>query len=109
MLEHKGVKYNITQEPNPKGKGLIYQYSINLKEPLKKLNASTFRAITKEKATDIHHKMGRIGYADEWARQENIPLLLDVRFWLAVSRKGHQMIEENPEWAKENNYSIDRL
>ncbi len=65
--------------------------------------------ITKEKATDIHHKMGRIGYADEWARQENIPLLLDVRFWLAVSRKGHQMIEENPEWAKENNYSIDRL
>ena len=43
MLEHKGVKYNITQEPNPKGKCLIYQYSINLKEPLKKLNASTFQ------------------------------------------------------------------
>ena len=43
MLEHKGVKYNITQEPNPNGKGLIYQYSINLKEPLKKLNASTFQ------------------------------------------------------------------
>ena len=42
MLEHKGVKYNITQEPNPNGKGLIYQYSINLKDPLKKLNASTF-------------------------------------------------------------------
>ena len=42
MLEHKGVKYNITQEPNPKGKGLIYQYSINF-EPLKKLNASTFQ------------------------------------------------------------------
>lgn len=48
MLEHKGVKYNITQEPNPKGKGLIYQYSINLKEPLKKLNASTFQEARKK-------------------------------------------------------------
>ena len=48
MLEHKGVKYNITQEPNPKGKGLIIQYSINLKEPLKKLNASTFQEARKK-------------------------------------------------------------
>ena len=43
MIQYKGVKYNITQEPNPKGKGLIYQYSFDLKEPLKKLNASTFQ------------------------------------------------------------------
>ena len=48
MIEHKGVKYNITQEPNPKGKGLIYQYSINLKDPLKKLNASTFQEARKK-------------------------------------------------------------
>ena len=48
MLEHKGVKYNITQEPNPNGKGLIYQYSINLNEPLKKLNASTFQEARKK-------------------------------------------------------------
>ena len=48
MLEHKGVKYDITQEPNPKGKVLIYQYSINLKEPLKKLNASTFQEARKK-------------------------------------------------------------
>ena len=47
MLEHKGVKYNITQEPNPKGKGLIYQYSINF-EPLKRLNASTFQEARKK-------------------------------------------------------------
>ena len=42
MLEHKGVKYNITQEPNPNGKGRMFMYSINF-EPLKKLNASTFQ------------------------------------------------------------------
>ena len=48
MLEHKGVKYNITQESNPNGKGLIYQFSINIKDPLKKLNASTFQEARKK-------------------------------------------------------------
>ncbi len=48
MIEYKGVKYNITQEPNPNGKGLIYQFSINLKEPLKKLNASNFQEARKK-------------------------------------------------------------
>ena len=48
MLEHKGVKYNITKEPNQNGKGLIYQYSLSLNEPLKKLNASTFQEARKK-------------------------------------------------------------
>ena len=48
MLEHKGVKYNITQESNQNGKGLIYQFSINIKDPLKKLNASTFQEARKK-------------------------------------------------------------
>ena len=41
MLEYKGVKYNITDEPNLNGKGKIYQYSLNLNEPLKPLNVSS--------------------------------------------------------------------
>ena len=65
--------------------------------------------ITGRQTKDVHHKMGRIGFADEWARLNNIPLLLDTRFWLAVSREGHRKIEENPEWAKENNYSLKRI
>ena len=65
--------------------------------------------VTKTETTDVHHKMGRIGFADSWARMNNITLLLDSRFWLAVSRKGHNKIEENPEWAKEMGYSLDRL
>jgi hypothetical protein len=48
-------------------------------------------------ATDVHHKKGRGKY------------LLDVETWLAVSRSCHQKIEENPEWAKENGYSLSRL
>ncbi|WP_262885687.1 hypothetical protein [Myroides sp. LoEW2-1] len=36
-------------------------------------------------------------------------LFLDTRYWLAVSREGHRMIEENPKWAKEKGYSLNRL
>ena len=59
--------------------------------------------------TEVHHKMGRIGYADDWARENGITLFLDVRFWLAVSSPGHKLIELQPEWAKRNNYSLKRL
>lgn len=41
MLEYKNIKYNITDEPNPNGKGRLFLYSINF-EKLRKLNASTF-------------------------------------------------------------------
>ena len=57
MIQYKGVNYNITQEPNPKGKGLIYQYSINLKEPLKRLNASTFQEARKKVEKLIDEKI----------------------------------------------------
>lgn len=54
--------------------------------------------VTGWEATEIHHKKGRVG-----------DLFLDTNFWLAVSREGHTHIEENPEWAKENGYSLNRL
>lgn len=54
--------------------------------------------ITKKPTTDIHHKKGRIG-----------SLLLDERYWVALSREGHKYVEENPDWAKEHGYSLNRL
>lgn len=50
------------------------------------------------KATQIHHKVGRVGnnYTDEST-------------FLAVCASCHKQIEENPQWAKDNNYSINRL
>jgi len=54
--------------------------------------------ITKEPTTDVHHKKGRIG-----------SLLLDTKYWVALSRSGHRFVEENPIWAKENGYSLNRL
>lgn len=65
--------------------------------------------ITGKPTTEIHHKAGRVGFADEWARNEGISLMLDTRHWIALSREGHRQVEESPEWAKENGYSINRL
>jgi hypothetical protein len=67
--------------------------------------------VTKQPTTEVHHKCGRRHdqYADEWARENNICLLIDVRFFLAVSRDGHEWIEANPTEAKELGYSVSRL
>lgn len=59
-------------------------------------------------AVDIHHKKGKVGYADAQARAAGITLLMDKRYWLAVSRVGHNQIENNPAWAKKMGFSLDR-
>ena len=50
------------------------------------------------KSVEVHHKSGRVG-----------DLLTDKRYFLAVCRGCHQKIELNPLWAKENNYSLNRI
>jgi hypothetical protein len=52
----------------------------------------------KELPTEVHHKKGRIG-----------KLLTDTRYFLGVCRECHSKIELEPTWAKENNYSLNRL
>jgi hypothetical protein len=49
------------------------------------------------KATTVHHKMGRLG-----------KLLCDIRFWLAACMDCHTKIENHPEWAYEMGYSLLR-
>ena len=52
----------------------------------------------KVETTDVHHKKGKIG-----------KLLIDTKYWIALSREGHKYVEEHPNWAKENRYSLNRL
>jgi hypothetical protein len=52
----------------------------------------------KKLPTEVHHKKGRIG-----------KLLTDTRYFLGVCRECHNKIELEPLWAKENNYSLNRL
>ncbi len=61
-----------------------------------------------DKTFDVHHKAGREGYADHHAKTLDIPLLIDVRFFLAVDRICHQWIENNPKEAKRRGWSLSR-
>jgi len=50
------------------------------------------------KATQVHHKKGRIG-----------GLLWDQRFFLPVSHQGHEYIHNNVEWANNKGFILSRL
>lgn len=47
------------------------------------------------KTTELHHKAGRVGR-----------LLLDSEYWLAVSRKGHEFIHQNPKFSYSKGWLI---
>lgn len=55
--------------------------------------------------TEIHHQMGRVGFADD----KEIPLLLDVRYWIPVCREAHEWITKNSKEAIEQGYSYSRI
>jgi hypothetical protein len=61
-------------------------------------------------ATQIHHKKGRSidGYADQWAKNNDICLLIDKRFWLPTSDDGHKKITNDSAWAIKNGFSCLR-
>ena len=108
------------------GKGLCsYCYNLQFSKPIKKVSEKRNKEneiyfakrkiflskkeniicpITGEKTTEIHHIKKRIGFADDWAKENDINLLLDERFWLAVSRKGHIWIHDNINEAKKLGY-----
>ncbi len=90
-----------TKKPIPKRskKKIVedLQYSVLRKEFLGKPE-NRICPITGEEATTIHHKKGRLG-----------DLYLDTRYWIALSMRGHETVENSPQWAKEMGYSLSRL
>ena len=58
MIEYKGVNYFLTEEPpKQQSKGKIYQYSLNLNEPLKPLQVSSFPEARKKVEKIIDEKI----------------------------------------------------
>lgn len=57
----------------------------------------------------VQHMCGRVGYADEWARENEMPLLLDVRFWMPLCLNAHVYVNDHPKWASENSYTFLRV
>ncbi len=72
------------------------EYAIKSKEFL--LINSQCAVFPELKAIEVHHIKGRSG-----------KMLLNEKYWLPVSREGHNKIGSNPEWAFKNKYSISRL
>lgn len=50
------------------------------------------------RSTQVHHKAGRDG-----------EMLLVKKYWLSVSDEGHRKIEMNPDWARDNGFTLSRL
>jgi hypothetical protein len=91
----------------PQSKKLIALNAVYLKKRKIHLRKNPNCAVfPNKKATEIHHILKRRGYADQYAEKNNIPLLIDERFFLAVSNLGHQKIENNPDWAYKNGFSL---
>ena len=51
--------------------------------------------------------MGRKGYADEWARENNIPLLIDKRYLAPCCNFHNLELENNPDLSKQ--YQLSKI
>lgn len=96
VLEAKEVKKK--KGIAKRSKKMTDQMKIYNRERIEFLKLNPLCVVTGKKATQVHHAKGRVG-----------KLLLDKRYWKAVSDEGHRKIELNPNWAKENGFSISRL
>lgn len=57
---------------------------------------------------DVHHQKGKVGYADDIAREKGIPLLIDIRFWTPVCRAAHNELTEHSAKAIQDGHSVLR-
>jgi len=56
-------------------------------------------------ATTIEHSAGRTGFYDDWARENNITLYLDERFWKPACNACNLELENNSELSKKHQLS----
>ncbi|AZA75888.1 hypothetical protein EG358_07125 [Chryseobacterium indoltheticum] len=60
-----------------------------------------------KRADTVEHTMGRKGFADQWARDNNISLYLDVRFWKPCCNDHNLELERNPELSQK--YQLSKI
>jgi hypothetical protein len=111
-LERKAGRLAMPKDKDPVKKvsenqsKLLAKYNAKRKAWIRGKTCAVYKGLPAE---DVHHMQGRTGYADEWAREREIPLLLDERFWLPVSRQAHKRITDDSAWAWKNGYSFKRV
>lgn len=96
---------------NPIGKKQLVrnlQYSADRKVFLgKPENKICFIEGCNKPANTVEHTKGRKGYADEWARENKVWLLNDVRFWKPCCAEHNSELENNPELS--HKYQLSKL
>lgn len=60
-----------------------------------------------KRADTVEHIMGRKGFADQWARDNNISLYLDVRFWKPCCNDHNLELERNSELSEK--YQLSKI
>jgi hypothetical protein len=114
-LERKADRLKMPEAPNPIAKvsqnqsKLLARYQKKRKVFLRGKKCQCKFPHNCSTNLTVHHMQGRVGYADEWARENDLPLLLDERFWLPSCLEGHQYINDHPVFAFENQYSFKRV
>lgn len=73
----------------------------------KKENNFCFIDGCKRDATTIEHSAGRLGFYDDWARDNNISLYLDQRFWKPCCNFHNLELERNSELSKK--YQLSKI
>jgi hypothetical protein len=53
-----------------------------------------------KESNTIEHRRGRVGYADDWARENNVPLYLDERFWAGCCLDHNLEFERDAEMSR---------
>ena len=82
------------------------QYQVLRIEFLSKIeNGICFIDNCNKTAYTIEHTMGRKGFADDYARDNNISLYLDIRFWKPCCNAHNLELENNSELSNKYQYS----
>jgi len=104
---NKPFKAKIASVSKKQGARLKH-YSVDRKEFLKQPeNEFCFVDGCGKKATTIEHQKGRDGYADKFARDNDIWLLNDIRFWKPCCLQHNLEFENNPLLSKQ--YQLSKL
>lgn len=103
----KGKPLYVIPKVSAKQKELNKKYEVVRVEVLSEAKFKCFIDGCTNVANTCEHRMGRKGYADEWARENNIPLLIDKRYLAACCAFHNLELENNHELSKQ--YQLSKI
>jgi len=104
---YKPAKKYVIPKVSEKRKALLPIYEKVRIEVLSEAKFVCFVDGCKNVANTCEHQKGRKGFADQWAIDNNVPLLIDKRFLKPCCNYHNFEFERNPELAKK--YQLSKL